>query len=65
MNLHNELEAIIDREGLGNVLRAVEHICAMKAEDAHNNWRDVEASQWNRAGRYVSTAQTKAEEMGL
>ena len=40
-----ELEAMVDRVGVRNVLHALAHICGGKASHLEANWQDVEAAK--------------------
>lgn len=50
-----QLEAMVDKVGLRNVLYALEHICHEKAEHLRNNWQDrTSAGVWNRRGNKLN-----------
>lgn len=43
-----QLESMVDKVGLRNVLYALEHICANKAAHVRENWQDnALAKRWN------------------
>ena len=47
-----ELELIVDREGLGNVIDLLGEICDDKAEHLLTNWQDKAAAKhWTHDGR--------------
>ena len=49
-----ELEALIDRSSLSDVLEALEGICDEKAEHVSTNWQDRDLSNaWGKAARAV------------
>jgi hypothetical protein len=55
-----ELEGIVDRAGLRNVLFALEQICFAKAEHLEEAWQDERtATLWNRYGRLCGTVASK------
>lgn len=41
-----QLEEMVDKVGMANVLYALEHICGMKAEHILANWQDRSTAQW-------------------
>ena len=53
-----QLEAMVDRVGVRNVLWALEHICDAKATHIAENWQDtVTAKAWTKlAGRMHKVA---------
>ena len=52
-----QLEAMVDRVGLANVLFALEHICGAKAEHIRTNWQDrVTAKAWDSDARAMQRA---------
>jgi hypothetical protein len=52
-----QLEAMVDRAGLGNVLYALEHICYAKADHVQANWQDpTTANRWERLGNAMHKA---------
>ena len=49
-----QLEAMVDKVGVANVLHALGHICAAKAEHLESNWQDGTAAKvWSRAGNFL------------
>lgn len=55
-----ELEAMVDKVGIRNVLHALAHICAAKAEHVETNWQDRGlAKEWRFAMRRVDTFASK------
>jgi hypothetical protein len=49
-----QLEGMVDRVGLRNVLSALEYICQAKAEHLAVNWQDTKsAKEWERAARKI------------
>jgi len=55
-----QLEGMVDKVGIRNVLWALERICAAKAEHVAVNWQDtVTAKAWEKQARLIhKTAQT-------
>jgi len=50
-----QLEAMVDRVGLRNVLHALEHICGAKAYHLESNWQDkAMAKAWEHAASHVA-----------
>lgn len=48
-----QLEAMIDRVGIANVLYALEHICDAKAEHLATNWQDASSAKvWAQRARF-------------
>ena len=41
-----QLEEMVDKVGMANVLYALEHICGMKAEHVLANWQDRSTAAW-------------------
>jgi len=53
--ISDELENIIDRNGLLNVLGTIEEICYLKADHLRTNWQDeVSAKAWENDGKLIS-----------
>jgi len=53
--ISDELESIIDRNGLLNVLGTIEEICYLKADHLRTNWQDeVSAKAWENDGKLIS-----------
>lgn len=49
-----QLEQMIDRHGLANVLEQIADICGAKAEHLRTNWQDTNAARyWDKAARAV------------
>lgn len=49
-----ELEMMIDKNGLSDVLDAISVICAEKAEHLRTNWQDKNAARdWTKASNLV------------
>ena len=49
-----ELEALVDRFSLANVLEALVTICHEKADHVQDNWQDVAlARDWDNDGRKI------------
>jgi hypothetical protein len=44
--LMEQIESIVDREGLEEVLIAIIHICDEKAEHVAVNWQDTTTAKW-------------------
>lgn len=42
----NQLEAMVDKVGMANVLYALAHISAAKADHLETNWQDRSGAQW-------------------
>ena len=58
-----ELEGIVDRAGLRNVLLALEAICFAKAEHLETNWQDPKSARhWARNGRHCGIAACKVQQ---
>ena len=52
-----QLEAMVDRVGVRNVLHALAHICGEKASHLEANWQDAEAAKvWDKAGNAIGAA---------
>ena len=61
-----ELESMVDRVGLANVLYALAHIASAKSEHIETNWQDkLAATQWSRAARRLDTAARKASAVSV
>lgn len=46
----DDLERLIDRHGLGNLLKGIAHICADKSEHVLTAWQDRQTSRaWDKA----------------
>ena len=51
-NLQDQLEALIDKHGIGRVLDNLSEVCYLKAEHLESNWQDSAAArQWTIIGR--------------
>lgn len=58
----DELEGLIDRVGLPNVLEDLVVICNEKAEHIRCNWQDdALAKVWEHAGQVIETAATRVK----
>jgi len=44
--LQEQLESLIDREGLDEVLTAIEQVCSDKADHVRTNWQDHKTADW-------------------
>lgn len=50
-----QLEAMVDKAGMRNVLYALEHICSAKAEHIAVNWQDTFlAKVWEKQARLLN-----------
>ena len=55
MKLAAELETLVDKHGIAEVLLALADVCADKAEHIQSAWQDdAHAALWNVAGEYVA-----------
>lgn len=53
----DQLESLIDKHGLSQVLTAIEDICNGKAEHIESNWQDsATARAWSKASKRVELA---------
>lgn len=60
----DQLEMMIDRNGLVNVLDTIAIICYDKADHTLGTWDDpVLAKQWQKAGRLIETLAFKVPEL--
>jgi len=58
----DDLERLVDRHGMNNVLDALVQICAGKAEHVAAMWQDgPRAKQWDRVAGKISGASAAAE----
>jgi hypothetical protein len=56
-----ELEAMVDKVGLANVLYALGHICRMKADHIQINWQDSQlAKDWGDAANKLDRLALKS-----
>lgn len=56
-NYTRQLEDILDRTSLQDILSALSAICADKAEHVSSNWQDEAlAKAWQRAAEYLNNA---------
>jgi len=56
----DDLEQLIDRNGLDAVLDALRDICAEKAEHVLTNWQDKQAAKdWDQAASVLDRASAK------
>lgn len=57
-----QLEAMVDKHTLADVLIALAEICIEKGEHLSYNWADaVAASNWVQAGRYLNDRAARAK----
>lgn len=64
--MNDQLENLIDENGLSTVLDAISEICGEKAEHLHANWQDKnQANQWEKAQQYVDTCSNYVSKRGL
>jgi hypothetical protein len=57
-----QLEAMVDRVGLRNVLYALERICYAKADHLRANWQDDRtAKSWSREARRLQKAADRVD----
>lgn len=50
--LQNNIEALIDKNTLAEVIEALETICYLKSQHLIENWQDAQTSKvWARAGK--------------
>lgn len=60
----DDLEQMIDRNGLEHVLNALSVICAEKAEHLNTNWQDkVAARDWIKASNLIDTVATRVSKL--
>ena len=53
----NQLEMLVDENGLDNVIDALADVCGLKADHIRSNWQDLEtAKAWDRAGYAVNSS---------
>jgi hypothetical protein len=65
-NAMEELESMIDANGLSWVLDHLCDICHAKAEHVQSNWQDAHlAKAWERAARTIDAARGKVDKLGL
>jgi len=51
----NELETVIDRTSLSNVLDLLADICGDKGEHLRSNWQDENTAKvWEHAGKHIA-----------
>jgi hypothetical protein len=57
VSTQDELEALIDRIGLSNLLEDVCSVCHEKADHLRTNWQDDAAAKaWEHAAKTIETA---------
>lgn len=60
----DELEAIVDKQGLAETLRQLEQICYEKAGHVEEAWQDgALAKAWTKMGGKVAYSAAKVEEI--
>ena len=58
--LNEQLESLVDREGLSAVVGALVEICGLKAEHLESNWQDrLSALRWEKDGATLERAKLK------
>lgn len=66
LDAQTELEALVDRAGLGNVVECLAIICEAKAEHIRENWQDARsASVWERCARAIDRCAARVRFLGL
>jgi hypothetical protein len=66
LNPNDELERMIDRSSLAQVLEDIAEISYLKAAHIEENWQDMPlARKWERAGKAVDGAARKVRKIGL
>lgn len=64
MTNYEQLERVIDEQGLGQTIDAISAICREKAEHLRVNWQDKEqAKLWDRNAKRLESAWAKLEAM--
>jgi len=59
-----QLEQLIDKHGLRNVLLDLAFICDGKADHVRSNWQDeVTAKTWERASKVCDVAQLRVADL--
>ena len=62
----SELETLVDRHGLSNVIEALSIVCAEKADHIQTNWQDnVLAGSWERSSHQLDTVAARVKARGL
>lgn len=62
----NELERLIDAEGVASVLDALSGLCGLKAEHVRTSWQDeAQAAWWESAERAINTAIARVQSCSL
>jgi hypothetical protein len=66
MTDHNKiienLESMVDSEGLSGIIGDLAEICYLKAEHISSNWQDeVSAKTWINAARILHTAEARVD----
>jgi flagellar motor switch protein FliM len=60
--LETELELLIDKSTLENVLEALANVCHAKTDHLLSNWQDKgQAREWSRAARQIQTLAAKVQ----
>lgn len=66
MNLEQQIEQLIDANGLATVLDAIARVCSEKADHIETNWQDsVAAKAWNIASGAISNCAHTRRKHGL
>lgn len=54
-DLQNEIETLIDKHGVGNLLNSMANVCFEKAIHIRENWQDVSlAKDWDKNGQKIA-----------
>jgi hypothetical protein len=62
----DDLEGLVDRTSLAEVLFALGEICFGKAEHLETNWQDRNAAKaWERAGKRLDSVTVAVDRIGL
>jgi hypothetical protein len=68
-DLELELETLIDRHGLTEVLNCLQGVCGLKSIHILENWpgtdSEPQAKAWTRAAKAIEPAWSKAKALGL
>lgn len=68
-DLETELETLVDRHGLTEVLNCIQGVCGLKAAHIRENWAATNseglARSWDKAAGAIESAWTKVRELGL
>jgi hypothetical protein len=66
ITLAGNLEQLVDKYGLAQVLETLETICHGKAHHRRKHWQySIDVREWERAAKDIGVIAAKADELGL